>query len=142
MAYYTIPMAKGQGIYGDKKTMLKPVLTKTDTTVLCVCILTIILISGAVYGSSDPGSLVRIETPEEVLLFPLDEPRTILALEDPQSCLIEITQNQVRVIESGCPNQICISMGSLPAPGNWIACLPHGVFISLEGDTDDLLLVY
>jgi hypothetical protein len=39
----------------------------------------------------------------------------------------------VQVISSPCPEKICVKTGRISKPGQWIACLPNRVFISIRG---------
>jgi len=46
---------------------------------------------------------------------------------------VVIENGSVRVISSPCPEKICILTGAISRPGNWIACLPSGIFLRIEG---------
>jgi len=46
---------------------------------------------------------------------------------------VEIRGGTVRVIDSPCPDKICIAAGAISRTGQFIACLPNRVSIALEG---------
>ena len=48
--------------------------------------------------------------------------------------IVAIESGGVHVVSSPCPEKICISMGTIRRPGTWIACLPNGLFIRIEGE--------
>jgi hypothetical protein len=47
--------------------------------------------------------------------------------------VVVIENGSVRVVSSPCPEKICIKTGRISKPGQWIACLPNKVFISIRG---------
>lgn len=51
--------------------------------------------------------------------------------------LVQIKEGQVSVTEANCPDEICVKTGAKQRPGEIIACLPHGLVISIEGQTPD-----
>ncbi len=54
------------------------------------------------------------------------------------TCKLLIENNTVKVVSSNCPLNICIQMGVIKDANQWIACLPHKIFISITG-TEKLL---
>ena len=48
--------------------------------------------------------------------------------------VVEIKDNRTRILESPCDNQTCVSAGSIRLHGQWIACLPNRVLVSIEGN--------
>ncbi|MBD8067787.1 NusG domain II-containing protein [Bacillus sp. PS06] len=56
---------------------------------------------------------------------------------------VEITNEQIRVKRSTCPEQICVRRGYINKPGQTIVCIPHKVIIEIETDegvTDELII--
>jgi hypothetical protein len=43
----------------------------------------------------------------------------------------------LRIIDSDCPDKICQTLTPLNQIGDWTACLPNGVMISLVGKDSD-----
>ncbi len=52
--------------------------------------------------------------------------------------LIEVGDNEIRVIEASCPDQIDVKQGSISRIGETIVCLPNKMVIEIKGvDTVD-----
>jgi hypothetical protein len=80
---------------------------------------------------------VEIRSGDSSWLYPLDSDILFQPLDENGTCLIEINNNTAKVISSNCPLKICISMGEISKWNQWIACLPHNVFISIIGKKND-----
>ncbi|MDA3947923.1 MAG: NusG domain II-containing protein [Spirochaeta sp.] len=105
-----------------------------------VVLIVVVIIGGVsffAYGGAASGGTARIRSDDTTWLYPLDRERVISPLEEAGTCEITITGETVRVTASSCPQQICISMGAISRPSQWIACLPHGVFIDVVGVEPD-----
>lgn len=48
--------------------------------------------------------------------------------------LVRVEHGRIAVIESDCPEQICVRQGYVQESGVPIVCLPHRLVIELEGD--------
>jgi hypothetical protein len=67
-------------------------------------------------------------------IYPVDAPRTTLRVPGPLGeTVVVIEDGTVRVTSSPCPEKICVKTGRISKPGQWIACLPNRVFISIRG---------
>lgn len=53
---------------------------------------------------------------------------------------LEGGDNKVRMVESPCPDKICMGMGWISQPGESIVCIPNRVVVRIvgEGDYDSL----
>jgi hypothetical protein len=90
-----------------------------------------------VYAGRDSPKYVHIEGPQNRWVFPLDS-REIIAVSGPLGdTLVELRDKQVRVISSPCDNQTCVAAGSIQAHGQWIACLPNQVSVSITRNNPD-----
>ena len=74
---------------------------------------------------------------KEVWVYPLDKDRTVELKTDQGHIVIEISGNTVFVRESSCGEQICVRSGAVSKPGQWIACLPAGVLISVISNSGE-----
>ncbi|MGC9311763.1 MAG: NusG domain II-containing protein [Sediminispirochaetaceae bacterium] len=93
--------------------------------------------AGLYVYTGDGGPLrVRIRSAETVYVFPLDEDREV-AVEGPLgTTYIHIHDGHAAVVESPCPNKLCIQAGELDENGEWSACMPNKVFVQIEGGQD------
>lgn len=89
------------------------------------------------YANPVTDPIARIRAGGETWLYPLESPVTIAPLDAPGTCLIQVEGGSVGVISSECPQQICMSMGRIKSSGQWIACLPHQVFIDIVGGNSE-----
>lgn len=46
---------------------------------------------------------------------------------------IEVKSGQARMVESACPNRLCLQMGWVDRPGQSVICLPNQVWLTIEG---------
>jgi hypothetical protein len=70
---------------------------------------------------------------EQQWIFPLDAQTTLRVPGPLGETVVVIEDGTVRVVSSPCPEKICIKTGRISKPGQWIACLPNRVFISIRG---------
>ena len=68
--------------------------------------------------------------------YPLDENRTVNIAGPIGTTIIKIEDNGASIIDSPCPDKICIHQGIIHESGQWIACLPNQVLITIKGETD------
>ncbi|MEX2442506.1 MAG: NusG domain II-containing protein [Alkalispirochaeta sp.] len=115
--------------------MLRP----ADIVIILMATATIGSVSHFVYagGGVIDGGTARIRSDDTTWLYPLDRERVVVPLEQAGTCEITISDGTVGVTASDCPQKICISMGNISRPNQWIACLPHGVLIDVVGVDPD-----
>ncbi len=62
-------------------------------------------------------------------------PRRIEILGENGACnVIQVEPGRVRMLESNCPEGLCVMMGWLEKPGDTAVCLPHRLMITVEGE--------
>jgi len=105
-----------------------------DFVSVLLSILVIGVFSAFAYrGGAGDELFVHIQSPHDHWIYPLAEDieLEVPGLLGPMQVVIE--NGSVRVISSPCPEKICILTGAISRPGNWIACLPSGIFLRIEG---------
>jgi hypothetical protein len=86
------------------------------------------------YGGGRPQEpSVLIQAPTGKWIYPLAKDLEFSGAGPAGSCVISIHSGSARVASSSCPLNICIQTGPISRPGEWIACLPHRVFIRITG---------
>ena len=98
---------------------------------------TVFSLAVPVFSSTSGERIVRIISPAGEWLFPLSKDLVFTGAGPEGVCRIVIEHDTVRVTESSCPRNICIKTGAVSKSQAWIACLPHGVFIKVEGKARD-----
>jgi hypothetical protein len=53
--------------------------------------------------------------------------------------VVEGGENKVRMVESPCPDKICVGMGWIEHPGEVIVCLPNRVVVRIIGKSNTKL---
>jgi hypothetical protein len=85
------------------------------------------------YTGKDGVRQVRIEASGEEYIFPIDSDRTV-EIEGPRgTTTVRIEGGRASVLDSPCPDKLCVLMGPIAEPGQWVACLPNRVFVRIWG---------
>lgn len=106
--------------------------------VLAVVAVSVVLIAQGVAGAGT-GSRLEIRVTaggEQVLARPLDEGPVQLTVEGYSGeSYLEILDGRVRMVDSDCPDKLCVKTGWISSPGESIVCLPNRVVIEVvSGD--------
>jgi hypothetical protein len=115
------------------KTLMKP----ADFLVL---LLSIILVLAGTLLTRDGAvpALVRIEWDGKTLIYPLEEARTIpLDNHLGYNLLVISGTGEVSITDADCPDKLCVGMGPISQNGQYLACLPHRLFITITGKEED-----
>lgn len=75
---------------------------------------------------SDNRLFLQISLPAEDQIVSIPDKQLVLQLKD----------NRIGVLETGCPDQICKKTGEISRPGQSIICLPNRVVVQITGQTD------
>ena len=51
--------------------------------------------------------------------------------------IIEVEDGYVSVTEANCPDKVCVDTGKIKDMGGVIACLPHKLIITVEGESEE-----
>jgi hypothetical protein len=94
------------------------------------------VITFSVYGGQQGEPYAHITSPHEELYYTLTDSRTISVKGPLGATIIEIAEGAVSVRSSPCPEKICVKSGRVSQPGQWIACLPNQVLITIEGRSE------
>jgi hypothetical protein len=92
-------------------------------------------------GRGKSGDVVVIEASGQRWLYPLGQSRREEVLGPLGVTVVVIKDGKAAVVDSPCPDKLCVHMAAVSKPGQWIACLPNRVFVRVRGDdgqkTDD-----
>lgn len=77
-------------------------------------------------------AVVVIESEDGTFLYPIDTDRDIAVAGPLGDTHVRIENNSVRIVESPCPDKLCIAMGRIDSNGQWVACLPNRVFVRVK----------
>ena len=51
--------------------------------------------------------------------------------------VIAIQGGRAMILDSPCPDKLCVHMPAVSKPGQWIACLPNRVFVRIRGTSGE-----
>ena len=91
----------------------------------------LLLARRAIAGSRD-NPIIKISGAHDEWLLPLGVEQEVLVAGPIGVNRVVVAGGEARVMEAPCANQICVHTGSISAPGQWIACLPNRVLVSVE----------
>ena len=79
------------------------------------------------------GREIVIEEGNELVgVFSLDEDR-VIEVQGPLGVSTVVIENgEAYMLESPCPNKVCIAMGRISEPGDTIICIPNRVYIRVR----------
>ncbi|MDR0569170.1 MAG: NusG domain II-containing protein [Spirochaetaceae bacterium] len=115
-------------------------LKPADLGVIGVTLAVTVFSAASVYAGNRAQNRILIEGPQDRWIFPLDHAETLAIPGYLGDTVVELRDSQVRVISSPCGNQTCVAAGPIRSRGQWTACLPNGVLISIDSDAkrDDI----
>lgn len=87
-------------------------------------------------GKKTKTKQLIIESGKNIWYYQLDKNREVKIEGILGDSTIEIKDGLVLFKDSPCPNKLCVLSNSISKNGDWIACLPNGVFARIEGDDD------
>lgn len=85
---------------------------------------------------SGKSSLVFIKTPYARYIYPLDTDGEFQINGKIGVTVVKICNSKVKIIDSPCDAKTCIHSPSISKNGQWIACMPNGILVSIKGKTE------
>ena len=76
---------------------------------------------------------ILIQAGEQEWIYPLDSSIHQSFTGPVGETVVNIKNGRVFVSESDCKEQICVQSGHIDSHGQWIACMPNRVFITIRG---------
>lgn len=106
--------------------------------------LILLLVGGAVgafplLSSMKPGTVVVFKDNSIVAQYPVSETKTVEIDGVVGKLKIEIANNAVQVVSSGCPHQVCVDHKPISHPNAQIVCVPNHVLITIKPANNSLL---
>ncbi|MDR0909582.1 MAG: NusG domain II-containing protein [Spirochaetaceae bacterium] len=112
----------------SKRLLLRPL----DILVIAFAVLTTAFSGYLVYGRQDEADEVLIECMGKKWVYPLTANEEVLIPGPLGASVVRISGEKAWVDFSPCPNQTCVQTGSIHHAGDWVACLPNQVFVSVQ----------
>ena len=86
-----------------------------------------------VYAGSVENLYVTISANNQLWQFPLETTETLAVSGPLGTTKIAIKDGLARIVDSPCENKTCIIQGAVHKPGQFVACLPNAVIVTVEG---------
>lgn len=103
-----------------------------DILILSLILTTIFLTSVFIYSNKSKELYLSIKAPSGEWLFSMKENRKVNITGAIGITTIKIENEEAYVVSSACKNKTCVSALRLKNYGDWNACLPNKVFLSIE----------
>jgi hypothetical protein len=113
--------------------MKGPGLKSFDYVCLAVALAIVVAAVIPVYGGTGDQYTINLKGESGAWVFPQDAEETVTVPGPLGDTVVEIRGGRARVLSSPCQNQICVAAGAIRSHGQWTACLPNQVLVSVEG---------
>jgi hypothetical protein len=91
----------------------------------------------ALGGSGEVGQAATVRTLSgETFRVDLASPETLYVQGPLGKTTIVVREGSVAIVESPCPHKLCVKKGPVREAGDYAACLPNGVVVTVDGGRD------
>jgi hypothetical protein len=104
-----------------------------DYLIFFFALLIVALIAFQSYARGEGTPEVVISGADGQWIYALDAEATVKVPGPLGSTVVSVAGGSVQVLDSPCAEKICVRTGRISKPGQWIACLPNRVFVSIRG---------
>lgn len=94
--------------------------------------LTVLSFISALVVQSDSQEIL-IQAGDQEWIYPLESVVEQSFSGPVGNTVVTIGNGMVNIIESDCKEQICVQSGHIHSQGQWIACLPNRIFVTIRG---------
>jgi hypothetical protein len=111
------------------------IITKIKPFDLCIMALALGAVLFSAYRVCAPGSgdlRTVLEGDGRRWEYPLDAVETIVVSGPLGDTVVELRGKRARILSSPCAGQTCVAAGAIHSHGQWIACLPNQVMVSVQ----------
>ncbi|MDR1029664.1 MAG: NusG domain II-containing protein [Treponema sp.] len=120
------------------KTVFKPL----DFGALGLAMSITVVVTVMLYAQRGTETRILITGEGDQWIFPQDAAELVIVPGPLGDTLVSVQDGKARVLSSPCTNQTCVAAGAIQAHGQWLACLPNHVLVSIgtsrpEGAADE-----
>ncbi|MHB9292281.1 hypothetical protein Holit_01377 [Hollandina sp. SP2] len=84
------------------------------------------------YARGGAETRILITGEREQWIFPQDAEELVTIPGPLGDTVVQLEHGKARMLASPCMNQTCVAAGAIQTHGQWIACLPNKVLVSIE----------
>lgn len=103
-----------------------------DILFFAIVLSLIIIASIFIYSSSSSKLYLVVKTPEGEWIYPMEKDISFSVKGEIGITNIKIEDKTAMVVSSPCSNKTCVFSMGIKNHGDWNACLPNKVFLSIE----------
>ncbi len=104
-----------------------------DIAAIVLSVAVVAAFSVRAYAARGPGGQVTVESAGGEFVYSLDQDRVERIPGPLGDTVLDIRGGAAWIEDSPCPDKICVAMGRISRPGEWIACLPNHVMVRVGG---------
>jgi len=111
-----------------------------DLLFLALSVILIAMSLIALSGRSEGPAKAVIKVKDDEYIYPLNQNRELEFKGELDTAHLIIHDNCIEFVESPCRDKICIHMGQARKDGDFLACLPNRIIVTIVGghsDTDN-----
>ena len=97
-----------------------------------------LLLARRAVASSRNNPMIKISGAHDEWLLPVGAEEEVLVPGPIGVNRVVVAAGSARVAAAPCANQICVHTGRISEPGQWIACLPNRVLVSVESANETI----
>ena len=86
---------------------------------------------------SEKAAELFVQTPNEKFIYSLSKDGIYKFKGLLGESSIQVENGKAKFLDSPCENKNCIQSGEISTNGQWAACLPNGIFITIEGKSKE-----
>ena len=107
-----------------------------DFLFLAISVILIALSLIVLSGNSAGPAVAVIKVKDTEYIYPLNQPRELEFEGVLDKAHLIIHDGCIEFVESPCRDKICIHMGQAREDGDFLACLPNRIIVTIEGGED------
>jgi len=98
---------------------------------LMAAVLSFFVMPGLVGSGHSPDVAEVAAGGRATRLIPLNKSASIYIKGNGGGCRLEVKAGRIRVVESDCPDRLCMGQGWISGAGRTIVCLPHRIIVTI-----------
>ena len=108
-----------------------------DFAVIFLCLALAVVSFVLIRAHSGGKKVLVIQSMGKEYTYPLDQDAAYQIQGRLGISVIEVSEGNVRFLESPCPTKSCVQHAAISAVGDWSACLPNEVLVQIQGEDSD-----